>query len=131
MVELVRPGDCQELLPPAGGNERDVEAEDEGERDESEKGIEISHNTLEKPGEKVPICSIIIIRVSPLLHRIHHLSVDCPENGVDDEEEKQLSAYQLVQRPLPLEEKPREASRCGRGHVPLIRDSHLCTLKIS
>ena len=59
------------------------------------------------------------------------ISVDCPENGVDDEEEKQLSAYQLVQRPLPLEEKPREASRCGRGHVPLIRDSHLCTLKIS
>ena len=59
MVELVRPGDCQELLPPTRGNERDVEPKDEGERDEGEKGVEISHNALEKPEKKqVPTCSI-------------------------------------------------------------------------
>ena len=54
--------------------------------------------TLSKSLEKkelVPICSIII-GVSPLLHRIHHLSVYCPKNRVDDEEEKQLSADELV-----------------------------------
>ena len=119
MVELVRPGYCQELLPPTRCNERDVEAEDKRERDEGEKSVEISHNTLKKPAENT-FCSSTIIRVSPLLHGIHHLSVDRAKDRVNDEEEKQLSADELVQRTLPLEEKPREASRCGRGHVPLI-----------
>ena len=49
MVELVWPGDRQELLPPTRGNEGDVEAEDEGERDQSEERIEISDDALEKP----------------------------------------------------------------------------------
>ena len=49
VVELVWPGDRQELLPPTRGNEGDVEAEDEGERDQSEERIEISDDALEKP----------------------------------------------------------------------------------
>ena len=52
VVELVWPGDRQELLPPTRGNEGDVEAEDEGERDQSEERIEISDNALEKPEKK-------------------------------------------------------------------------------
>ena len=49
VVELVGPGDRKELLPPTRGNEGDVEAEDEGERDQSEERIEISDDALEKP----------------------------------------------------------------------------------
>ena len=52
VVELVWPGDRQELLPPTRGNEGDVEAEDEGERDQSEERIEISDDALEKPEKR-------------------------------------------------------------------------------
>ena len=45
------PGDGKELLPPPRCDEGDVEAENEGERDQSEERVEISHHTLEKPGE--------------------------------------------------------------------------------
>ena len=45
------PGDGKELLPPPRCDKGDVEAENEGERDQSEERVEISHNTLEKPGE--------------------------------------------------------------------------------
>ena len=86
--------------------------------------------TLSKSLKKIQlfqICSSKILWVSPLLDRIHHLPINCPENRVDNEEEKQLSADELVQRTLPLEEKPGEASCCGWGHVPLIRDCHLST----
>ena len=40
----------------------------------------------------------ISIFVSPLLHRVHHLPIDCAQDGVDDQEEKELAADQLVQR---------------------------------
>ena len=120
MVELVRPGDCQELLPPTRGNERDVEPKDKGERDEGEKGVEISHNALEKPEEKNRFQLVPSNLVSPLLHRIHHLSVDCSKNGVYNEEEKEFATDELVQRSFPLKEKPGESSCCGRGHVSLV-----------
>ena len=119
MVELVRPGDCQELLPPTRGNERDVESEDEGERDQGEKSVKISHNALEKP-EKKGFQLVPLNLVSPLLHRIHHLSVDCSKNGIYNEEEKQFATNELVQRSFPLKEKPGESSCCGRGHVSLV-----------
>ena len=45
------PGDGKELLPPPRCDEGYVEAENERERDQSEERIEISHHTLEKPGE--------------------------------------------------------------------------------
>ena len=45
------PGDGKELLPPPRCDEGDVEAENEGERDQSEERVEISHHTLEKPGK--------------------------------------------------------------------------------
>ena len=42
-------------MPPTRGNEGDIEAEDEGERDESEEGVEISHNALKKPEENTAV----------------------------------------------------------------------------
>ena len=66
--------------------------------------------------------------MSPLLHRVHHFSVDRPKNRVDDKEEKQLSADELVQRSFPFKEKSCEAACCGRGHIPLVWDCHLWVL---
>ena len=42
-------------MPPTRGNEGDIEAEDEGERDESEEGVKISHNALKKPEENTAV----------------------------------------------------------------------------
>ena len=47
MEEFIRPGDCQELLPPPGGHVGDVKTEDEGQGDHVEEGIEIFDDTLE------------------------------------------------------------------------------------
>ena len=49
MVELVGPGDGQELLPPAGRHEGDVEAKHKGERDECEESIKVLDNAFKEP----------------------------------------------------------------------------------
>ena len=56
---MIKKGDCQELLPPTRGNEGDIEAEDEGERDESEEGVKISHNALKKPEENTAVPGLL------------------------------------------------------------------------
>ena len=48
--ELVRPGDCQELLPPSRGNVGDVETEDEGQGNKTEECIEVFDYTFKQPG---------------------------------------------------------------------------------
>ena len=45
---LVRPRDGEELLPPPGGDVRDVEAEHERQRDEVEEGVKVLHHHLEQ-----------------------------------------------------------------------------------
>ena len=46
MEELVRPGDGQELLPPAVGHIGHKEAEDEGEGDDGQEGIKVFYYTF-------------------------------------------------------------------------------------
>ena len=53
MKELVRPGDRQELLPPSRGNVGDIEPKDEGERNETEKCIEVFHYAFKQPGTMI------------------------------------------------------------------------------
>ena len=50
MEELVRPGDCQELLPPSRGNVGDVETEDEGQGNKTEECIEVFDYAFKQPG---------------------------------------------------------------------------------
>ena len=47
MEEFIRPGDCQELLPPSGGHIGDVETKNEGQGDHVEEGIKVYYDTLE------------------------------------------------------------------------------------
>ena len=47
MEEFIRPGDCQELLPPSGGHIGHVETKYEGQGDHVEEGVEIFDDTLE------------------------------------------------------------------------------------
>ena len=46
MEELVRPGDGQELPPPAVGHIGHKEAEDEGEGDDGQEGIKVFYYTF-------------------------------------------------------------------------------------
>ena len=48
--ELVRPGDCQELLPPSRGNVGDIETEDEGQGNKTEECIEVFDYAFKQPG---------------------------------------------------------------------------------
>ena len=65
MNSLVRPGDGHELLPPPSCDVSDIEAEDERQRDEVDKGIAIYHHLLEE-SEKLRCyqpSSVIIINL--------------------------------------------------------------------
>ena len=48
---LVGPWDGEELLPPPGSDVRDVETQDEGERNQIQECIEIFHHHLEQAGK--------------------------------------------------------------------------------
>ena len=50
-------------MPPTRGNEGDIEAEDEGERDESEEGVKISHNALKKPEENTAVPDLLFLTI--------------------------------------------------------------------
>ena len=47
MEEFIRPGYCQELLPPSGGHIGDVETKNEGQGNHVEEGIKVYYDTLE------------------------------------------------------------------------------------
>ena len=97
--ELVRPGDRQELLPPSGGNEGDVESKDEGEGNETEKCIEVFHYAFKQPEN-----GLIKKRAqkwrSPFLLLVHELSVEGTEKDVDNEVEAEFSTDELVEGAL-------------------------------
>ena len=47
---LVRPGDCQELLPPPGRDVGHVETQHEGQRNQIQECIKIFHDHLKQAG---------------------------------------------------------------------------------
>ena len=67
----------------------------------------------------------------PFLLLIHDLPVDGTNDGVDDEEEEELPADELVQGALPLEEEPGEAASGGAGDVTLVGNGHPPTSVLS
>ena len=99
MEELVRPGDCQELLPPSRGNVGDVETEDEGQGNKTEECIEVFDYAFKQPGN-------VLIRerahksLSPFLVLVHELSVEGTQKDVDNEEEAEFSTDELVEGAL-------------------------------
>ena len=99
MEELVRPGDCQELLPPSRGNVGDVETEDEGQGNKTEECIEVFDYAFKQPGN-------VLIRkrdhktLSPFLVLVHELPVEGTQKDVDNEEEAEFSTDELVEGTL-------------------------------
>ena len=67
----------------------------------------------------------------PFLLLIHDLPVDGSDDGVDDEEEEELPADELVQGALPLEEEPGEAASGGAGDITLVGNGHPPTSVLS
>ena len=59
---------------------------------------------------------------------VEKLPVDEGEKYECSHKEHKLSVDELVQRPLPFEQEPRETACCGAGHITLVRDGHLQTL---
>ena len=94
--ELVRPGDCQELLPPSGGNEGDVETEDEGQGNKTEECIEVFDYAFKQPGNAL-IMKRAYWHLLPFLLLVHELSVEGTQEDVDNEEEAELSTDELVE----------------------------------
>ena len=56
VVELVRPGDGQELLPPTGGNKRHIETQHKRERNQGQESVEIFYDAFKQPGRRNQHC---------------------------------------------------------------------------
>jgi len=96
------------LLPPSVGDVGDVEAQDEGQGDEVQEGVEINNNHLEQY----------------FLRSCEDLSVDQGEEDVRGDEEEEFPVDEFVQGTLPFEEEPGESTGRGRGHIALVGDGH-------